>query len=219
MTINNKTLSTLQGLVTATTTTEGNFRTGMNDVLAQVNANQEALAISVDCPGVLTTLTGSGSYTIPSGSQAVYIVASGGGGGGAYRLLSSGDTDDAYYNGTAGGNTTVSNSSLGLSITARGGNGGSFNYAGNLTGSSVTPSSNSFIQIGRGSAGGQGRSSGATNQTSKSDANGRPATLAGVYLKSASVSGKVLSYSVGAGGSGGSTAESGQPGFIQLWIW
>jgi len=219
MTINNKTLSTLQGLVTATTTNEGNFRTGMNDVLAQVNANQEALAISVDCPGVLTTLTGSGSYTIPSGSQAVYIIASGGGGGGAYFQAAFGGNDAIYYNGTAGGSTTISNSSLGLSITAIGGNRGSFTYAGNLTGSSVTPSSNSFIQIGRGSAGGQGRSNEIAANSSKSDANGRPATLAGVYLKSASVSGKVLSYSVGAGGSAGITAESGQPGFIQLWIW
>lgn len=44
MTINSKTLSTVEGLVTATNTTEGNFRTGLGDALVQVDTNQTAIA-------------------------------------------------------------------------------------------------------------------------------------------------------------------------------
>ena len=44
MAINGKTQTTVEGLVTSTTTTEGNFRTGMGDVLTQIDANQVALA-------------------------------------------------------------------------------------------------------------------------------------------------------------------------------
>jgi len=75
MTINGKTLSVVQGLVTATSTNEGNFRTGVGDVLAQVNANQEALAVVVNCPQVVTTLTSGSSYTVPSNAIAIYIRA------------------------------------------------------------------------------------------------------------------------------------------------
>lgn len=219
MTINGKTLSVVQGLVTATSTNEGNFRTGVGDVLAQVNANQEALAVSVNCPQVVTTLTSGSSYTVPSNAIAIYVRASGGGGGGGKRT--SVGEDYLYANGTAGGDTTISNSSISLAITAKGGTAGSFAFSGLAGGSSASPSGS--VQTGRGAEGGRGRQDGTASISARADANGKPAALASVYIKSSTVGGKVLTYSIGAGGAGatsaGAAAEAGQPGFIELWIW
>jgi hypothetical protein len=44
MAINGKTQTTVEGLVTSPTTTEGNFRTGLGDIITQVNANDEVTA-------------------------------------------------------------------------------------------------------------------------------------------------------------------------------
>ena len=221
MTINGKTLSVVQGLVTATSTNEGNFRTGVGDVLAQVNANQEALAVTVNCPQVVTTLTSGSSYTVPSNAIAIYVRASGGGGGGGKKTSGTGDDDPVYASGTAGGDTTISNSSISLAITAKGGAAGSFAFSGLTGGSSASPSGS--VQTGRGAEGGRGRRDGSASLSADADANGKPAALASVYIKSSTVGGKVLTYSIGAGGAGatsqGAAAEAGQPGFIELWIW
>lgn len=221
MTINGKTLSVVQGLVTATSTNEGNFRTGVGDVLAQVNANQEALAVSVNCPQVVTTLTSGSSYTVPSNAIAIYVRASGGGGGGGKRTSGSGGDEDTYGSGSAGGDTTISNSSISLAITAKGGAAGSFAFSGLAGGSSASPGGS--VRQGQGAEGGRGRQDGSHSTSARADANGKPAALASVYIKSSTVGGKVLTYSIGAGGaassSAGSGAETGQDGFIELWIW
>jgi len=219
MTINGKTLSTVQALVTATSTNEGNFRTGVGDVLAQVNANQEALAVVVNCPQVVTTLTSGSSYTVPSNAIAIYIRASGGGGGGGVQTPGQGDNDPQYPSGGTGGDTTISNGALSLSITAKGGTAGQKTFSG-ITGGSTGGS----VQAGKGAEGGQGRTgSGGSNITSYPTMNGKSGSLVSTYIKSSTVGGKVLTYSVGAGGAAATgqflTAEAGQPGFIELWIW
>jgi len=219
MTINGKTLSTVQALVTATSTNEGNFRTGVGDVLAQVNANQEALAVVVNCPQVVTTLTSGSSYTVPSNAIAIYIRASGGGGGGGVQTPGQGDNDPTYPSGGAGGDTTISNGALSLSITAKGGTAGQRGFSG-ITGGSTGGS----VQAGKGAEGGQGRTgSGGSNITSYPTMSGKPGSLVSTYIKSSTVGGKVLTYSVGAGGAAATgqflTAEAGQPGFIEIWIW
>lgn len=225
MTINNKTLSTLQGLVTSTTTNEGNFRTGMNDVLAQVNANQEALAIAVSNPQVITVLTSGSSYVVPSDALAIYIRASGGGGGGnIFSRTEQGDDPTVYSsgNGGAGGDTTISNVALSLSITAKGGPSGSITNRQHATGDS-----GGTVQRGQGAAGGNSRNTMTNTQNSESlhSAKAPSGNLVSTYINSSSVAGKTLSYSIGSGGSGANysnlnaTAEAGQSGYIEIWVW
>ena len=220
MTINGKTLSTVQALVTATSTNEGNFRTGVGDVLAQVNANQEALAIAVNCPQVVTTLTSGTSYTIPTGAIAIYIRASGGGGGGGI-VTSDGDDGTSYLSGSAGAQTTVSNTALSIAMTGAGGPAGTLAFNSSTGSSAAAP--NGFVQVQGGAAGGRGRSN-INSDRHDATMSGRPAALASVYIKSSAVGGKVLTYSIGGGGAGatgqyGVIAQAGQPGFIELWIW
>lgn len=213
MTINNKTLSALQGLVTSTSTNEGDFRTGMNDVLAQVNANQEALAIAVSNPQVITALTSGSSYVIPSNALAIYIRAAGGGRGGTnyYRTE---DESNTYWNapsGTVGGDTTVSNTALSLSITAKG---------GGQSGSS----SGGHVKRDKGGEGGTSVTSGSIPSNwflpSSEAENG---DLVTTYINSSSVGGKTLSYSIGSGGAGRNqnsvTAEAGDSGYLEIWVW
>ena len=215
MTINNKTLSTLQGLVTATSTTEGDFRTGMNDVLAQVNANQEALAINVNNPQVITTLTSGSTYTIPSNALAIYIRAAGGGQGGN-KFTRTEQNDQVSYNsfgGGSGGNTTISNTALSLSITAKG---------GGQSGSS----SGGTVKIRKGGEGGKG----ATEGTGVSfwfpfvlgNWHSDNGDLVSTYINSSSIAGQSLSYSIGAGGAPNTSylnSTAGDTGYIELWIW
>ena len=225
MTINNKTLSTLQGLVTSTSTNEGDFRTGMNDVLAQVNANQEALAIAVSNPQVITTLTSGSSYVVPSDALAIYIRASGGGGGGNifyYNEPPEGQTQYSSGRGGTGGDTTISNVALSLSITAKGGTGGSVANRQHATGDS-----GGTVQRGQGAAGGNSRNTISSNtfQASLASSKAPSGNLVSTYINSPSVAGKTLSYSIGAGGVGAyysyynQYAESGQPGYIEIWVW
>ena len=213
MTINNKSLSTLQGLVTATSTTEGDFRTGMNDILAQVNANQEDLAVAVNNPQVITTLTSGSTYTIPSNALAIYIRAAGGGKGG-YKFTRTEDESNSYYNsfgGANGGDTTVSNTALSLSITAKG---------GGQTGSS----SGGTVKLRKGGEGGKGATEGSGFSfwfpfvlgNWYSD-NG---DLVSTYINSSSVAGKSLSYSIGAGGTPNSNSgTAGDTGYLEIWVW
>jgi len=218
MTINNKTLATLQGLVSSTATNEGNFRTGMNDVLAQVNANQEGLASSVNNPQVITVLTSGTTYAVPADAVAIYIRASGGGGGGVRFYFASADPSDIYgqTGGGAGGDTTISNAALSLSITAKGAtNGGGFLATGDSGG---------FIQRGRGAGGGMSSNTIGGNSAypliNKRSGSGN---LVSTYINSTGVGGKSLSYSIGAGGAGSSfgssSGETGQPGYIEIWVW
>jgi hypothetical protein len=209
--------------VSSTTTTEGNFRTGMNDVLAQVNANQEELALNVTNPQVVTILTSGSSYAIPSNALAIYIRASGGGGGGG-RLMSESGEDGTYYtfaSGSAGGNTTISNTALSLSITAKGGPGAKQTYSPHSTGDS-----GGSVQRGKGASGGATRNdiTSTTNVGRLAQGTALSANLVSAYISNSSVGGQTLSYSIGAGGAGASgytnqPAETGQPGYIELWVW
>ena len=213
MTINNKTLATLQGLVTSTTTNEGNFRTGMNDVLAQVNANQEDLAIAVNNPQAITTLTSGSTYAIPSNALAIYIRAAGGGKGGTNYFRTE-DENNTYWNasgGASGGDTTVSNTALSLSITSKG---------GGQSGSS----SGGHVKRDRGSAGGTSVTSGSIpNGWFPPSSEAESGDLVTTYINSSSVAGKALSYSIGSGGAGNSqnsvTGESGDTGYLEIWVW
>ena len=215
MTINNKSLSTLQGLVTATSTTEGDFRTGMNDILAQVNANQEDLAVAVNNPQVITTLTSGSTYTIPSNALAIYIRAAGGGKGGNQYTRTE-DDSNTYFNvfgGTNGGDTTVSNTALSLSITAKG---------GGQSGSS----SGGDVKIRKGGEGGSGDPVGSSthfpNWTSHMLSNlySDNGDLVSTYINSSSVAGKALSYSIGSGGAASSSGgTAGDTGYLEIWVW
>jgi len=221
MTINNKTAAVIQGLVTATTTNEGNFRTGMNDIIAQVDANE----VSGKPPQLIILLTSGTTYTIPTGASGILICASGGGGGGSVHAnpATGGLGVNSVTLGGNGGTTTVTNATLSINITAPGGPRGTNMNAG-------TDTTNWFTNVGSSSTGGDifynaGASGGRT--TTNNFDGGREDGGNGVLVKkyvTGSIGGEVLTYAIGAGGTatslGGSIQpEPGRAGYIQLWIW
>ena len=80
MAINNKTLSDVQALTSALTTTENNFRTGINDISTQVDNNDTRIDNITDgthtYTGRIAGQAGFGSYSIISG-QTLITVSSG----------------------------------------------------------------------------------------------------------------------------------------------
>jgi len=87
MAINGKTLSTVEGLVTANSTSEGDFRTGIGDALFQIDENEVAInTINALTPfpafadSTWTTATFSGSppasrsFTAPSGGNGIFLI-------------------------------------------------------------------------------------------------------------------------------------------------
>ena len=87
MAINGKTLSTVEGLVTANSTSEGDFRTGIGDALFQIDENE----VSINTINALTpfpafdnstwsTASFSGqppasrSFTAPSGGNGIFLI-------------------------------------------------------------------------------------------------------------------------------------------------
>jgi hypothetical protein len=202
--------------------------TGTNntEIMTPLRVAQSIAANVVGYPQVITTLTSGTSYTIPSGAQAILIRASGGGGGGSVHANpgTGGLGTNSVTLGTDGGTTTVSNATLGISITAPGGPHGT-----NM--SSGTDTTNWFTNVGSSAAGGDifynaGASGGRT--TTNNFDGGREDGGAGVvvqkYVTGASVGGKTLTYSLGAGGTattnGGSIQpEPGRPGYIEITVW
>lgn len=164
-------------------------------------------------PQVIRLFTSGSSYAIPSGANAVLIRASGGGGGGAVWRFSG----NAAANGSAGASTTVTNSTLGISITARGGNSGRV-ATGGLS-DFLTGDSGGDVLEGGGSSGG----SSYKDNYDVDMGDGRPANLVQKYVTGSSVGGETLTYSLGAGGNGGSagglTAANGAGGFVEIWVW
>lgn len=174
----------------------------------------------------IRVLTSGTSYTIPAGAKAILIRASGGGGGGSVYAnpATSGLGVNTTTLGGDGGTTTVSNSTLGISITAAGGPNGT-NMASDAS------INNWFTNVGASSAGGDifynagasgGRST--TNNFDGGREDGGAGVLVQKYVTGTNVGGKVLSYSLGAGGtatSNGGTIrpEAGRAGYIELWIW
>ena len=153
--------------------------------------------------------TSSGSIAVPSDCSKLVIKASGGGGGGGGRAIG----NYAVQNGSNGGDTTVTQSTLGIAITAKGGlagQGGSDPVAGkfqtNSTGGSVLSGGGS---IGGNEGGHMGSVGGGTN--------GGPGSLVIKEVDNPSV--QTISFTVGGGGSAGGTAQSaGVGGFVEFWV-
>ena len=193
--------------VSAVTSTEVGYLDGVTSNL-QTQINNIA-----GYPQVITVLTSGSSYTIPSDAQAILIKASGGGGGGSVWRFSG----NAAANGSAGSDTTVSNSTLGISITAKGGNRGIVATSG--LSDFLTGDSGGDVQEGSGAAGG----SSYKDNFDVDMGDGRPANLVTKYVTGSNVGGETLTISIGAGGAGGSaggaTAANGASGYIEITVW
>ena len=206
--------------VSAVTSTEIGYLDGVtSNVQTQINN-------IAGYPQVITTLTSGTSYTIPSDAQAILIRASGGGGGGSVHANpgTGGLGTNSVTLGGDGGTTTVTNSTLGIAITAKGGPNGT-----NLGSDAGT--GNWFTNVGSGSTGGDvfynvgasgGRST--TNNFDGGLSDGGNGVVVQKYVTGNNVGGQTLSYSLGAGGtatsSGGSIQpEPGRGGFIEITVW
>jgi hypothetical protein len=187
--------------VSAVTSTELGYLDGVtSNIQTQLN-NVSGYPLDVR---VLT----SGSYTIPAGAKAVLIKASGAGGGGSYHIYPT-----SGGNGGTGGTTTVTNGTLGISITATGGGGGKYSGAG--VSSFVGGSSGGDVQLGAGAAGGDSYKA----NWDISAHGGRSGNQVTKYVISSSVGGQTLSITYGAGGTAGSSASAGANGFVEIWVW
>lgn len=175
-------------------------------VAQSVAANAVSYPASINVYGTATT-----SFAIPSGRQAVLIKAAGGGGGGGTRGPGGGNT---AYNGSAGGDTTVVNATLGISMTAKGGGAG--NGDGSYNGPFSTGDSGGDVLVGQGATG--GAQDGNFDITGN---DGRRGNMVVKYVTGASVGGKTLTISVGAGGasSGVDNAKDGADGWVEIWTW
>jgi len=166
-------------------------------------------------PQVVTVKTSGSSYAIPSDAQAVLIRASGGGGGGATWANPGGNV---AYSGGDGGSTTVTNSTLSISITAVGGQGG--RSVGQDGYRSQSGSSGGDVLTGYGAPGGRA----STNQYDVAPTSGQNGDLVVKYVTGNNVGGETLSFSLGAGGtstdiSGYVTGDEGLGGFVEITVW
>ena len=195
--------------VSAVTSTEVGYLDGVTSNL-QTQINNIA-----GYPQVVTVKTSGSSYTIPSDAQAVLIRASGGGGGGATWANPGGNV---AYSGGDGGSTTVTNSTLSISITAVGGQGGK--SVGQDGYRNQTGSSGGDVLTGYGAPGGRA----ATNQYDVAPTSGQNGDLVVKYVTGSNVGGETLSFSLGAGGtstdiSGYVTGDEGLGGFVEITVW
>lgn len=103
MTINNKTLTTVENLVTSPTTTEGNFRIGVGDALIELNNLNENASDGINC-STEYIYPGDFTWIAPSNVKIMVQCAGGGGGGGAtaeddtsnQRAIASGGSGGGY---------------------------------------------------------------------------------------------------------------------------
>lgn len=161
-------------------------------------------------PQVITILSTGSSYTIPASANAVLIRASGGGGGGSHAYSS-----NARNNGGNGGTTTVTQSALGISISAPGGLGGQQPEGKTHEYNDYTGSGGDVLK-GQGATG--ARHTGNNFDITPSD--GMHGCLVQKFVSGSNVGGKVLSYSIGSGGSAaGGAGTGGEKGYVELWIW
>lgn len=182
----------------------------------------QAIAVNPSYPQVITIKT-SGNYSIPSGAQAVLIKASGGGGGGsAQDILNDATGVGTLKFGTDGGSTTVTNATLGISITADGGK------TGGITETATTPqsgvSTGGDVIVCGGAMGGFSHFKQTTTDTNlKLVEQGFNADLVVKYVTGSNVGGETLTISYGAGGSGGGTGSpsgnDGLDGYVEIWVW
>ena len=150
------------------------------------------------------------TYTIPAGVRAILITAYGAGAGG--KNIQGGHGLSSSATGAPGGNTTISNSSIGLNITAAGGN-NNFN---------INPPTSATGQVLKYKGSSAGRNDGNEGDAGR-DANG---SLVKQYIKSSNLAGKVLAYNLGAGGAkpagtrlGATEAEDGEDGLIEIQLY
>jgi len=153
--------------------------------------------------------TSGSSYTVPAGAKAILIKASGGGGGGSHWIFSGNNAG----NGSAGADTTVTNGTLGISITAKGGAAGIVGTGGYQD--FLTGDSGGDVQRGKGSIGG----SAYNNNYDTAAFRGGPANLVTKYVQSSSVGGQTISFSLGAGGAGSSYGRQGETGYVEITVW
>lgn len=185
-------------------------------------------------PTIQKFLTGSGTYTLPTGPTPLYIkitMAGGGGGGGGSDTSNGSDGNDTTFGslltagkgfgaiaaiGGVGGNSTIGVGAAGLALS--GGNGNSVVAVGNGqgvmggmnalggAGAGQTVSGNGFPGVANTGAGGGG--AGGTSGASQGAGGGAGGFLTAIIASPAST----YAYSVGAGGAGGTGADTGGAG-------
>lgn len=199
--------------VSAVTSTELGYLDGVtSNVQTQINTVTTAVNNVAGYPQVITVLTSGTSYAIPSGAQAVLIRAAGAGGGGGTRGPGSGNSN---LGGSSGGNTTVTNSTLSISMDAKGGIGG--NGDGTYSGALSTGDSGGDVIKGGGATG--GASSGNFDITGH---DGRNGNMVVKYVTGSNVGGQTLAFSLGAGGASSGTSDgeqAGEGGYVEIWVW
>jgi len=191
--------------------------TNNTELMTPLRVAQSIAANAVSYPQVITVKT-SGNYTIPSNAVAVLIRASGGGGGGTTLFQSGGGLGENL--GSDGGSTTVTNSTLGISVTATGGRRGDYLTSGSVD-DVISGSTGGDVLVGNGAAGGRSRAGQGGNFTY--DGPPTAATSGNVvqkYVTGDSVGGQTLTVSYGAAGSAGdSNSTAGQAGYIEITVW
>jgi hypothetical protein len=188
--------------------------TGTNntELMTPLRVKQSIAENAIGFPASINVYsTGTTSFAIPSGRQALLVRAAGGGGGGGTRGPGGGNN---AYSGQAGGNTTVSNSTLGIAITAKGGGAG--NGDGSYSGPFSTGDAGGDIITGLGGVGGAQDGNGDITGN-----DGRRGNLVSKYVTGTAVGGKTLTLSIGAGGasSGVDNAQAGAGGWVEIWTW
>lgn len=199
--------------VSAVTGTELGYLDGVtSNVQTQINTVTTAVNNVAGYPQVITVLTSGTSYAIPSGAQAILIRAAGAGGGGGTRGPGS---NNSNLSGSAGGDTTVTNSTLSISVTAKGGRAG--NGDGSYNGAFSTGDSGGDVITGGGAIGGS--SSGNFDITGH---DGRNGNMVVKYVTGSNVGGQTLSLSIGAGGASSGTSDgeqAGAGGYVEITVW
>lgn len=195
---------------TGVTSTEFDYLDG---VTSAIQTQLDALTTSISAvnvyPSSVALVTTGTSYTFPAGTKAALLRVSGGGGGGSRHVFSGNNG----YNGTDGADTTVTSTNLSLAITAKGGARG-VNSNGGLQPKKTGDSGGDYVLRAQGAEGGFRN----TNNYDIASHNGEPANLV-VKLVSGSLGGEVLTLSLGAGGAGGSSAEDGESGYVEIMLW
>ena len=171
-----------------------------------------AQAITEQSKGLIdyALYTSTSSFTVPSGTKKLIIKASGGGGGGGGRRPG----DYAVQSGGNGGDTTVTQATLGISITAKGGTGGT-GGTDIASGKFQTGSSGGTVLNGGGSVGG---GAGGHIGSIGGGTNGGSGSL--VVAELTNPSSQTVTFTVGGGGAAGNATfqGAGVGGFVEFWV-
>jgi hypothetical protein len=196
---------------TGVTSTEFDYLDG---VTSSIQTQLDSLDTSIDNKTALkdyALYTSSGSFTVPSNTKKLIIKASGGGGGGG-SINPSGYTAQS---GSNGGDTSVTQSTLGISISAKGGRAGKAGENTSSTGGFVTGSTGGTVLNGGGSPGGN---AGGHSGSVGSGHDGGPGSL--VVAELTDPSSQSISFTIGSGGAAGNSSYStpGAGGWVEFWV-